>query len=60
MAGFKVVKVPSDENGQVRAKSVAELCSDKTAGMMFTVPNTLGLFEGEVAEVSSAVHGAGG
>ncbi len=60
MAGFKVVKVPSDENGQVRAKSVAGLCSDKTAGMMFTVPNTLGLFEGEVAEVSSAVHRAGG
>jgi glycine dehydrogenase subunit 2 len=60
MAGFKVVKVPSDENGQVRAKSVEELCSARTAGMMFTVPNTLGLFEGEVAEVCGAVHRAGG
>ncbi|HXY56239.1 MAG TPA: aminomethyl-transferring glycine dehydrogenase subunit GcvPB [Nitrososphaerales archaeon] len=60
MAGFKVVKVPSDPAGLVRASSVDALCSDRTAGMMFTVPNTLGLFESEVAEVCQAVHGAGG
>jgi glycine dehydrogenase subunit 2 len=60
MAGFRVVKVPSDESGQVRAKAVEALCSDKTAGMMFTVPNTLGLFEGEVADVCAAVHEVGG
>ncbi len=60
MAGFKVVKVPSDERGQVKASAVRGLCSDRTAGMMFTVPNTLGLFESEVAEVCDAVHGAGG
>jgi len=60
MGGFQVVKVPSDSNGQVRGAAVRELCSEKTAGMMFTVPNTLGLFEGEVAEVCQAVHDAGG
>ncbi|MDG6985584.1 MAG: aminomethyl-transferring glycine dehydrogenase subunit GcvPB [Nitrososphaerota archaeon] len=60
MAGFKVVKVPSDEDGQVKARTVGELCSDRTAGMMFTVPNTLGLFEGEVSEICEAVHQAGG
>ncbi len=60
MAGFKVVKVPSDLTGQVRAKTVEGLVSERTAGMMFTVPNTLGLFESEVAEVCDAVHGAGG
>jgi glycine dehydrogenase subunit 2 len=60
MAGFKVVKVPSDLSGMVRAGAVRELCSDRTAGMMFTVPNTLGLFESEVAEVCDAVHQAGG
>ncbi|MDV3278180.1 MAG: aminomethyl-transferring glycine dehydrogenase subunit GcvPB [Nitrososphaerales archaeon] len=60
MAGFKIVKVPSDETGQVRAKAVRELVSEKTAGMMFTVPNTLGLFESEVVEVCQAVHDAGG
>ena len=60
MGGFKVVKVPSDDTGQVRAKTVKDLVSEKTAGMMFTVPNTLGLFEGEVAEVCEAVHDSGG
>ena len=60
MAGFRVVKVPSDSTGQVRASAVKALCSDRTAGMMFTVPNTLGLFESEVAEVCQAVHEAGG
>jgi glycine dehydrogenase subunit 2 len=60
MGGFKVVKVPSDSTGQVRASAVRELVTDRTAGMTFTVPNTLGLFESEVAEVCEAVHGAGG
>jgi len=60
MAGFRVVKVPSDASGQVRASTVRGLCSEKTAGMMFTVPNTLGLFESEVAEVCDAVHDSGG
>ena len=60
MAGFKVVKVPSDQNGQVRESAVRALCSERTAGMMFTVPNTLGLFESEVTGVCRAVHEAGG
>jgi len=60
MGGFRVVKVPSDTSGQVRAAAVRNLCSEKTAGMMFTVPNTLGLFESEVAEVCQSVHDAGG
>jgi glycine dehydrogenase subunit 2 len=60
MAGFNVVKVPSDETGLVKSRVVEDLVSDKTAGMMFTVPNTLGLFESEVVEVCSAVHKAGG
>jgi len=60
MAGFKVVKVSSDSSGQVRSKAVRGLVSDRTAGMMFTVPNTLGLFESEVSEVCQEVHDAGG
>ena len=60
MAGLKVVKVPSERSGLVSAAAVRKLVSDRTAGMMFTVPNTLGLFESEVSEISDAVHGAGG
>ncbi len=60
MAGFKVMKVPSDESGLVRASAVKRLVSERTAGMMFTVPNTLGLFESEVVEVCKEVHDSGG
>lgn len=60
MASFKVVKVPSDASGLVRASTVNEQVGERTAGMMLTVPNTLGLFESEVVEVSKAVHEAGG
>jgi glycine dehydrogenase subunit 2 len=60
MAGFKVVKVKSDERGIISAKEVERVITDKTAGMMLTVPNTLGLFESEVLEISEKIHNAGG
>jgi glycine dehydrogenase subunit 2 len=60
MGGFKVIKVASDERGLVSPQEVRKLVSEKTAGMMLTVPNTLGLFEGDVGEVSRVVHEAGG
>jgi len=60
MAGFDVVKVPSDERGLVTTESVKAKLTPRTAGMMLTVPNTLGLFEPDVSEISKAVHDAGG
>jgi len=60
MAGFEVVKVPSDESGLVKLESVKSKITPRTAGMMLTVPNTLGLFEPDVAEISGAIHDAGG
>ena len=60
MAGFEVVKVLSDENALVRAEAVKAKLSPRTAGMMFTVPNTLGIFEPEVKEIAETVHDGGG
>jgi glycine dehydrogenase subunit 2 len=60
MAGFEVVKVPSDESGRVTIEAVKGKLTPRSAGMMLTVPNTLGLFEPDVAEISKAVHDAGG
>jgi glycine dehydrogenase subunit 2 len=60
MAGFEVVKVPSDESGLVTLESVKAKLTPRTAGMMLTVPNTLGLFEPDVREIAGAVHDAGG
>ncbi len=60
MAGFKVVKIPSSEEGIVTAEAAKKLISKKTAGMMLTVPNTLGIFEREIVEVTKMVHEARG
>lgn len=60
MANFKVVKIPSSKSGIVTAEAVKGVISKKTAGMMLTVPNTLGIFEREIHEVAKMVHEEGG
>ncbi len=60
MAGFQVVKVPSDASGLVTLESVKAKVTPRTAGMMLTVPNTLGIFEPDVKEISRVIHDAGG
>jgi glycine dehydrogenase subunit 2 len=60
MAGFKVVKVPSDEDGLVGVEATKSLASERTAGIMLTVPNTVGLFERNIVEVAGIIHDAGG
>ena len=47
MAGFKVVKIPSSDEGIVSEEVCQKGPTKNTAGMMLTVPNTLGLFEKE-------------
>ncbi|MDO5738427.1 MAG: aminomethyl-transferring glycine dehydrogenase subunit GcvPB [Eubacteriales bacterium] len=63
MAGFKVVEVGSQKNGQVDLedlKAKVEKHKDQLAGLMLTNPNTLGIFEENVDEMTTAVHDAGG
>jgi glycine dehydrogenase subunit 2 len=60
MCGFHTVSIPSDANGDIDlAKLEAEL-DDTVVGLMLTNPNTLGLFEKQLREVTQAVHRAGG
>ena len=60
MIGFDVVALPSDERGNVDLEALKSLCDDRLAGLMLTNPNTLGLFDENVAEVVRIVHAAGG
>jgi glycine dehydrogenase subunit 2 len=60
MAGFNVVEVPSDENGFVDLESLKSVVSRRTAGLMITNPNTLGLFDPNILEIAEIVHEAGG
>ncbi|SRR5690554_77607 len=60
MAGLEVVEIPSDENGDVDLDKLNEVCGDDVAGMMITVPNTLGVFETRIKEIVDVIHGCGG
>ncbi len=60
MAGLKVVQLPSDERGNVDLAALKAECDDTLAGLMLTNPNTLGLFDETVLEVTRLVHEAGG
>ena len=60
MAGFKVLVVPSNKDGMVDLDSLAKIVSPRTAGLMITNPNTLGIFEKNILEIASMVHSTGG
>ena len=60
MSGYRVVEIPSDERGNIDLEALRKECDETLAGLMLTNPNTLGLFEEQVAEVVDLVHEAGG
>jgi len=60
MAGFKVVKIPIDEKGCTDMSAFKAALGERTAGMMITNPNTLGIFEEEILEIAELIHEAGG
>jgi glycine dehydrogenase subunit 2 len=60
MAGLEVVEIRSDTNGDVDLDQLRAVCGDDVAGMMITVPNTLGVFERRIKEIVDIIHGCGG
>jgi glycine dehydrogenase subunit 2 len=59
MAGYKVIEIPSTDEGTVNLEMLEKALSDKTACFMLTNPNTLGIFESEIIEIARLVHTAG-
>ncbi len=60
MCGFAEVKVPLGKGGRLDPAAVEKLMDDETAAIMVTNPNTLGIFESALPEISRIVHGRGG
>ena len=60
MVGYKVVEIKSDGRGNVDLDDLKAHLSPRTAGLMLTNPNTVGLFEENIREVARLVHEAGG
>ena len=59
MNGFEVVSIPS-KDGVVDLDALAAALDDTTAGLMLTNPNTLGLYDSGILEITEKVHQAGG
>lgn len=60
MCGFEVVSIPSGPDGRVDPEALRGAVGDDTAGLMLTNPNTAGLFEENILEITQIVHEAGG
>lgn len=59
MCGFNIVELKSNEKGLVDLDSLKAVLDENTAAIMLTNPNTLGLFEENILEISRLVHEKG-
>jgi glycine dehydrogenase subunit 2 len=59
MCGYEVVQVPSDERGGVDLAALKLALDTDVAAIMLTNPNTLGLFDENILEITEAVHAVG-
>jgi len=59
-AGFQAVEIASAADGTVDMEALDRLMTDRVAGIMLTVPNTLGVFEPRIVEIADLVHQRGG
>ncbi len=60
MCGFRVVAVPSDARGNMDIAALQAALGPDVAGLMITLPSTLGLFDPHIVEITEQVHRAGG
>jgi glycine dehydrogenase subunit 2 len=59
MCGYTAIEVPSSDQGTVDLDALASLLDEDVAGLMLTVPNTLGLFEQDIMEICRMAHEVG-
>jgi glycine dehydrogenase subunit 2 len=60
MAGYEAVKVATNERGGVEMDDLRAKVAEDVACLMLTNPNTLGLFDENIAEIASLIHQVGG
>ena len=63
MAGFDIVLVGCDENGNINVDELREKANaagETLAGMMITYPSTHGVFEVKIREIMDIIHSGGG
>ena len=60
MCGYQVVNIASNDKGGVDLDALRAAVGPDTAGLMLTNPNTVGLFDPNILEITKIVHNAGG
>ena len=60
MCGYQVVNIPSGADGCVDLDALRAAVGPDTAGLMLTNPNTVGIFDKNILEITKIVHDAGG
>lgn len=60
MAGFSTKSIRSNAAGDIDLEALTKEASSKTAGLMLTNPNTLGLFSPKILEIAAVIHSNGG
>jgi len=59
MAGYQVMHAASNRRGMLDVAELARLVDDDVAAIMITNPNTLGVFEEQIAAISDLLHSKG-
>ena len=59
MSGFEVIEIKSNSKGQVDIEALKQVLDKEVAAIMLTNPNTLGIFEEKVEEISKIMHDNG-
>jgi len=59
MSGFEIVQIKSNNKGQVDIEALKEVLDKDVAAIMMTNPNTLGIFEEQISEISKLMHANG-
>jgi glycine dehydrogenase subunit 2 len=59
LVGWETVTIPSGKRGTVDPQALRVALSERTAAVMLTVPNTLGLFESDILDVTKLAHESG-
>ena len=60
MCGYQIINIDSAPNGCVDLEALKAVLGEDTAGLMLTNPNTVGIFDENILEITRLVHEAGG
>jgi glycine cleavage system P protein (glycine dehydrogenase) subunit 2 len=59
ISGYVVETIPSNKSGTVDVERLRQVVNEDVAAIMMTNPNTLGVFESEIAEIAELLHSNG-